>query len=243
VNNVYKAGGRIRKQVVDPTRERRYRRAVGDVFDDQDPLSRQGMVDQIVGNRQAGLNNNVNQRFRQYSQQRANDVFDYLKGNQKLQNALAGVQGQENAQADFQNNLALYEAKKQIDRAYPAPRSGGGGILGNSDKLLMLGMGLDPNKPEDIVSYASLKAENSFSEDDPSLGSAADIQQARQTLAESMAQFPDTTVDQWTTDLQTQGYDPKDFADILLNAPGAEEEPSTLDNIVNTVKGWLTFGK
>jgi hypothetical protein len=107
----------------------------------------------------------------------------------------------------------------------------------------MLGMGLDPNKPEDIVSYASLKAENSFSEDDPSLGSAADIQQARQTLAESMAQFPDTTVDQWTTDLQTQGYDPKDFADILLNAPGAEEEPSTLDNIVNTVKGWLTFGK
>lgn len=130
VNNVYKAGGRIRKQVVDPTRERRYRRAVGDVFDDQDPLSRQGMVDQIVGNRQTGLNNNVDQRFRQYQQQRANDVFDYLRGNQKLQSAYGDVQVQEQRQ----QNLEDYAKQRQIDAQYS--RSGGGGGAGFQFKTL-----------------------------------------------------------------------------------------------------------
>lgn len=162
MENVYDAAGNIRKGVMRPTTEKRYKASLESVFGEgeYDPLTRKRIVSAIMKQRQTALNNQFAQRYGQYQVERSQNLFDYKNALANQQSAEQAAAQAEQSDLDFQRQLMLRQASRS---------SGGGSAKKQTD-------------PNEVLAYTQLIANGSidFSQVPSNL---------RNDVAETMVQY------------------------------------------------------
>lgn len=111
---VYTAPGQIRKDVLDPTTDKRYRGQLESVFKEgeYDPLTRRRIIQGIMKQRETARNNQFNQRYNQYQTERAQSLFDYRTAMAQQSAAEQAAAKAEQDAIDYQQQLALKNATR-----------------------------------------------------------------------------------------------------------------------------------
>lgn len=117
--NLYNAAGNIRKGVIDPQANQRYRSGLEQVFsaDKYDPLTRQRIIQGILGQRKNATNSQFAQRYGAYQTQRGQALFDYQNAFAQQNANVQAASDAEQADMEYQRQLARDQQQFQYSAA------------------------------------------------------------------------------------------------------------------------------
>jgi len=107
-DNMFDAYGNIRKGVLDPTTDKRYRGQIESVISEDmyDPLTRRRLIAGIMKQRETARNNQIAQRMNQYASERSRAVWDYGQAVGEQNMAAEAASKAEQDLLDYQQKMA-----------------------------------------------------------------------------------------------------------------------------------------